>query len=168
MFKSNQKGFTLLELLVTIFVIAIGLIAAYVVAQYPLSRVSVSMSTLKAAYLAQEGIEIVRNIRDTNWLEEDNWKTDLDICDPSSKYCEADYDDLGLISYSKSSDQPNLLKFNGDFYNYDSGSNTKFRRTIEIKEDGDKLKVTVTVSWEEKGKSYDFDLQENLYDYWGS
>ncbi len=173
MFKSNQKGFTLLELIVTIFVIIVGLIGTYNMAQYPLSRVSVSTNRLKAAYLAQEGVEIVRNIRDTNWIEEDNWKTGLDICDPSSKYCEAEYDDSDLTPHLNSED-PGELKINNtnNFYNYLSGSLSGFTRKIEIEDTTDDqgeniLKVVVTVNWRGKEGGL-FKLQENLYDYWGS
>jgi len=168
MFKFNQKGFTLLELLVAIFVIVIGLIAAYKVASYPLSQVSVSMNRLTAAYLAQEGIEIVRNIRDTNWIQGENWKAGLDLGN-----WEADYNDQDLTLCPSPCDYDNNLRFlkiNGGFYDYTGTADTKFKRKIIIDDSKmpDYLKITVEVFWEEKGKSYDFDLQENLYDYWGS
>lgn len=166
MFKFNQKGFTLLELIVTIFVIAVGLIGAFVVAQYPLSRVSVSMNTLKAAYLAQEGVEIVRNIRDTNWINNRDWDTGLTACE-APLGCDADYDDDSLFSYR---DISLNLETAGGFCGYDSGPPTKFKRKIIIDDSKmpDYLKVTVEVFWEEKRKRCDFKLQENLYDYWGS
>ncbi len=165
MFNKEKKGFTLVELLVTIFVIMIGLIAAYKVASYPLSQISISMNRLTAAYLAQEGIEIVRNIRDTNWVDDSAslWKEGLE-----SGSWEADYDDENLSVFSN-----RYLNFEGSssFYGYEGGVASKYKRKIEIEDldDGDGndiLKITVTVSWSEKGKDYSFDLQENLYNYW--
>ncbi len=175
----KEKGFTLLELLVTIFIIAIGLIGAYIIAQYPLSQISVSMNRLKAAYLAQEGIEIVRNIRDTNWIEKEDWTRGLTQAincrkeeGEEKRYCEADYDDISLEDFNQENDSPRLLKIlNSGFYGYSesSGTETKFTRKINIKNPSgeDYLKVEVVVDWSEKGKDYSFDLQENLYNYWG-
>ncbi len=156
----EEKGFTLLELLITIFIIAVGLIGAYIAAQYPLSQISVSINRLTAAYLAQEGIEIVRNVRDTNWLEGQNWKNEL-LCDS----CQADYTST-TISQSYNDEAFLKLEANG-FYNNSSGSPTRFKREIEVEDAGDRVKVIVTVRWSEKGKDYSFDLQENLYNYWG-
>lgn len=70
----NNKGFTLLELLISIVVISIGVLGTYSVVQQIFSLTFSSSYRLTAAYLAQEGVEVVRNIRDTNWIEEDNWK----------------------------------------------------------------------------------------------
>ena len=67
--KFNKNGFTLLEVIVAIFVITIGVIGVISVVQRTAAFTSISSSRLQAAYLAQEGIEIARNIRDGNWLE---------------------------------------------------------------------------------------------------
>lgn len=72
-----NKGFTLLELLTSIVVISIGVLGAYSVVQQMFSLTFVSSHHLTAAYLAQEGIEIARNTRDTNWIERNDWKSGL-------------------------------------------------------------------------------------------
>ncbi|MBU2545232.1 prepilin-type N-terminal cleavage/methylation domain-containing protein [Patescibacteria group bacterium] len=72
-----NKGFTILELLATIVVISIGVLGAYSVAQKIFSLTFISTNHLTAAYLAQEGVEIVRNARDTNWIEGDDWRDGL-------------------------------------------------------------------------------------------
>ena len=66
---NKKKGFTLLEVIVAILVVIVGVLAAYTVTQKIIFYTYRSSSRLTAAYLAQEGIEIVRNIRDTNWLQ---------------------------------------------------------------------------------------------------
>ncbi len=70
-------GFTILEVLFTILVISIGALTAFVVVQQIISQTFSSSYRLTAAYLAKEGIEIVRNTRDTNWLEGENWDNGL-------------------------------------------------------------------------------------------
>ena len=67
--KESLTGFTILELIVAIFVMTVGVLGAYAVVQQIIVYNSISSSRLTAAYLAQEGIELVRNIRDTNWLD---------------------------------------------------------------------------------------------------
>lgn len=70
----NNRGFTILELLAAIVVVSIGVLGAYSVAQKIFANTFVSANRLTAAYLAQEGVEIVRNTRDTNWIEGVDWK----------------------------------------------------------------------------------------------
>ena len=65
----NKKGFTLLEVITAIFILTVGVGGALSLMNQTLSTASIIEQRLIASYLAQEGIEIVRNIRDTNWLQ---------------------------------------------------------------------------------------------------
>ena len=68
--KIKKNGFTLLEMMVVIFVVTVGLIAVFSVIQRTVMLTTISVDRLiRAAYLAQEGLELVRNKRDSNWLE---------------------------------------------------------------------------------------------------
>ena len=64
--KIKTKGFTILEVLVAIFVITIGVISAFNVVQNINIFSRVNSSRLTATYLAQEGVELIRNRRDSN------------------------------------------------------------------------------------------------------
>ena len=68
-----KRGFTILELMAAIVVISIGVLGAYSVVQQIFSATFVSSTRLTATYLAQEGIENIRNIRDINWLQGNDW-----------------------------------------------------------------------------------------------
>jgi len=160
-----QKGFTLLEVLAAIFLITIGVVGTFTLVQKTITFTQVSSSRLTAAYLAQEGIEIVRNIRDSNFLKIHqgvggvSWNDGLTGC---SGDCEADYNDLALVPYAG-----RFLKIDAGFYNYDSGADTLFKRKITITPEGtDILKVLVQVQWQERGRSYEVIAQENLYNWW--
>ena len=160
-----------MEMLVALFVIIVGLMGGMSAILKTLTLSSFSSSRLTAAYLAQEGIEIVRNVRDTNWLEArtvvNDWDEGLTNC---SNGCIVDYDH----SYGPDLIDPNLFAFadqflnidgNG-FYSYSPGNPTKFQRKIIIQKTGpDRLDVVVQVIWSEKGKSYNFSAQENLYNW---
>ncbi len=71
----KTKGFTLIEVVMVIFIISVGLLATFNVVQNITVYSKLTSSRLTATYLAQEGIELVRNRRDTNWLEGDDWAT---------------------------------------------------------------------------------------------
>ena len=159
-----KRGFTLMEVLVAIFLITVGVLGAMALVNQTTTFTQGTSSRLVAAYLAQEGIEIVRNIRDSNFLKIHkgeagvNWDTGLTGCTGG---CEADYNDSVLISADR------YLKIDAGFYNYDSGLDTPFKRKITITPDGsDILKVSVEVSWQERGRAHQVTAQENLYQWW--
>ncbi len=165
------RSFTIIELMVAIFVILVGLIGGMTAISRMFILTSLSSSRLTAAYLAQEGIEIVRNIRDSNWLETRTatttpWDEGLSNC---SGGCEADYTILGVEDPSISTYFDRKLKINPDdgFYSYTSGDETKFKREITINHEGNNvLNIVVEVTWQEKGQSYSFSVQEKLYNWW--
>jgi len=105
---SIKRGFTILEVIVAIFVLTVAVGGSFVLIQQTLIAASLAQSKLAAHYLAQEGIEIVRNIRDTNWLKQRSdelnffWDTDiipLELPLGESRDCIADYNDDGLSDF---------------------------------------------------------------------
>ena len=164
----KDKGFTLLEVMAAVFVITVGVIGALSALQRATSATFASSSRLEAIYLAQEGIEIVRNIRDTNWLKGDVWDSDLPISPPDYR---VDYRTMAL---------PDLgcggiyLKIDEGFYKCspDPGLKKLQRRItlsdkVDLDGDGepDKMSVNVTVEWEERGEDFQVRVQENLYNW---
>lgn len=68
-FKSNQSGQTLIETLVACFVLVMGISAALGLANYSLGATNGIKQQLIGMGLAREGIEVIKNMRDTNWLK---------------------------------------------------------------------------------------------------
>lgn len=67
MVHSRQAGVTLVEVVIGISIIAIAVVAiGYSVTQYVEARAAL-LNDAKAAYLAEEGYEIIRALRDTDW-----------------------------------------------------------------------------------------------------
>jgi len=177
----EEKGFTILELIIAVFVLTVGIIGAYVAVQSPLHYANVYKDQLVASYLAQEGVELVRNIRDTNWLqgfEADDWKAGLvasagfDGCD-SDYFCEVDYNDTALLSSLVAASSGYKLRLDSNnFYNYDTGDPTNFRRKINITEDDDighpgekRLIITVSVFLGDSGSPL-VTAEEILYNWY--
>jgi type II secretory pathway pseudopilin PulG len=158
----SKRGFTIIEVLIAIFIVTTGILGIIFVIQRTTSYLSLSSSRLVATYLVQEGIEIVRNIRDTNWLNGRQWNFGLE---PGEK--EADYNDQSLSNYGD-----NYLKFDNGFYNYETGNDTKFKRKITLSDPGPAcqdrspcLSAKVEVSWQQLGQTHKVVAEEYLYNW---
>lgn len=165
--KFSNKAFTLIELLVAITVMAVSIVAVYALVPRAIKTSKVNADRFIVAQLANEGIEVIKNIRDTNWLEQmtfpaNSWDEGLTNC---AAGCEVDYltpsiQDPVLPLYETG----RYLKvdING-FYNYSSGQQTNFKRKVIITPTGTGLLVKVEVNW-----SSDYPasvLEETLYDW---
>lgn len=163
--KNNKKmrGFTLLEVIMAMFLITVGVGGSFMLIQRMVAFSGEHVNKLTASYLAQEGIELVRNLRDSNFLKQysgtgGTWNDGLTACESG---CEMDYNDTGLVSYSG---QP--LKTNGSFYTYDMGEDTNFKRKITITQtDESTLKVNVEVFWEDRGFTRSVEGSGELYNW---
>lgn len=69
----NQGGFTLTEVMIGIMILTVAIVSATNLLVGLIQSNKNNLTTLQAYYLAQEGIEAVRNIRDTNWLHNLDW-----------------------------------------------------------------------------------------------
>ena len=160
----------MLETIVALFVLTIGVggVAAFV--NRTLGSVQDPVARIEALYLAQEGIEIVRNIRDTNFAKvvavepvPDGWLTGLAGCGGG---CEADYKSEALVAGVGNF----LYRNSGGFYDYDdiNGEETKFQRTIVVDPDGAnpiRADVHVTVTWEYRGIPNEVSAFTHIYDW---
>ncbi len=74
----NKKGFTLTEVMIGIMILTVAIVSASNLLVSLINTNKTNVKALQAYYLAQEGIEAIRNIRDTNWLHNLNFKGDFD------------------------------------------------------------------------------------------
>lgn len=152
-----KKGFTLIETVVAIFILTTGTMGAFSIIQKTVTFISVSSSQLIASYLAQEGVEIVRNFRDSNYLQGLVWDNGLAGC---AAGCEVDYNDPALLPWT---DPGRFLKVgSGLLYNYDIGNDTFYKRKITITPGVNVLNILVEVSWQERDGSYQVAAETRL------
>ncbi len=158
---SLRCGFTMIEVMVAVFIIAIGVLASYTVIQGFIYSAHQSALRLEASYLAQEGIEIVNNIRNENWVNQRDWRAGL----PAGNW-EADYTSHSLLS--QYSDNDFLSISNNGFYGYGHSRKIPFQRKISISYDNnDKMDVAVSVYWQYQGKTKGpFVVKEILYNWY--
>ncbi|MDO8571923.1 MAG: segregation/condensation protein A [bacterium] len=76
--RSNQKGSTLIELITAIFMLSLALVSALAFTTVNFKNESIGASRLVASNLAREGVELSRNIRDTNWIKGEAFNTGLE------------------------------------------------------------------------------------------
>ena len=167
-----QKAFSLPEIMIAVFVVLIGVVGIYALVPRITGAVFANQDRFIAVQLAREGIEIVRNIRDANWLENDfgspnDWDEGLDTIE-CGLGCEVDYftslePDPILVIFGVSGHYLNID--HQGFYSYDNTAPfepTKFKRKIIITPFGnDRLDITVEIFWPDDSLV----LKENLYNW---
>jgi len=156
----KDRGFSMIEVIVALFILSLAVIGSFILIQQTLIGASANQMRLTASYLGQEGLEIVRNIRDTNWLKGQTWTTNLGV---GGSEQEADY-----LSNSLAASQNRYFNIDSNgFYTYGSGTNTKFKRKIFVtQEAGGYLKVRVRIEWQERGKDYSLEVIDFLYNWY--
>lgn len=152
-------GFTIIEVIAAVFILTVGVVGVFSAVNYALSATQNISSRLIAAYLAQEGIEVVRNIRDGNWLEQrTNPTLPWDAGIPTTA-CGVDYTQNSCLTTLADA----YLRINSSgLYGYQSGTATSFKRKIETTKAPGTMNVKVTVTWQERGRIHSFVAQEIL------
>lgn len=95
----NTAGFSLASLMIAVFVVTISVSSVFISQFSTLQSATLSTDYLTATNLAREGLEAVRNIRDSNWLyhsgskrsldgdaARDNWNNGFDGTDSYTQY----------------------------------------------------------------------------------
>ncbi len=148
---TKKDGFTLVETLVAISIFTTSIIVLMSVLGQGISDTGYAKKKIIAAYLAQEGIEYIRNIRDTNVLYNlsgsqagwDKFKNDLSL---SSCYLVAGCNITSL--------------------NVNSGANSEFVGIINVVNiSSDETKILSAVSWIQGSGTYKITLSENLFNW---
>ena len=153
-----MKGFTLLETIVAVGVIIIGLVSALTLITNALFFVSNVQDRLVAINLVEEGIEVVRNIRDNNWLQGVAWNNGL----TDGNY-QASYNSTSLSPYNGSS-----LLFDAatGLYNYTTGVSTNYIRQISISNlSSFEIRVISTITWQRRGITYTSSAESHLFNW---
>lgn len=184
-------GFTLVETLVALSIFTVSILSLMVILGQGISNTNYAKTKIIASYLAEEGVEYIRNVRDTYALYPEcstgpawnNFRNKL-----QSNQCHnangCDFDEQAL-DYGNSlcpitslvmdrCNEPGGLcrellynSLNGK-YNYTTGTNSGYIRKIKMDSvtgTTDEFKITSTVFWKQGSGSYSISFSDNLLNW---
>ena len=193
--KKLVCGFTLIETLVALSVFSMSVLALIVILSQGLTNVSYAKQKVIAEYLAQEGIEYIRNMRDTYMLYsttgDAGWNAFYSKLTNSGASCQDennDNDDTGCYFnadniflggsmpitqtlfmacyYPTCSEVSLLFDSSNGAYNYSFGVDSGFSRQIKIKQiSSAEIEVSSIVYWNQGSGLYNISFTENLFNW---
>ena len=158
-------GFSLLETLIAIAVLTAAVLGPLALSSRSIRYVETSRNNLIASNLAQEGLELVKNIRFNNIINGRQWDRDLTTCRTSPNGCFIYPVDLRVRNCSSNC---RFLNFDSSLhlYNYRSGSETNFRRVITIRDiNNDEMRIMSSMLWRDKFGNHNFTLETSLLNW---
>ena len=179
----QKRGFTLLEVLIAITILIFAITATFTAAQSGLQSAIESKDQVIAYYMAQEAVEFIRNMRDTNSLAGVTWLTGVadvagDPCYPG-KACSVDVVANKLSTcpsgpgtcanlVEDSDTQSSTYGMYADAYNSHPASwvSVNFKREIMIAVlSTNEIAVTVNVTWSRGSFSRVFTVHESIFNW---
>lgn len=150
-----KKGYVLVEVIIALSVLTVGFLSLIYLLNSAIGLNRVVAENYIATYLAAEGIEIVKNIIDTNVLNSGRtWNSGLG----DGEY-EVNYNSTDLSPYRNRF----LNLDNNNRYTYSSGNPTPFKRKIIIQNSADAIKVISIVSWKSRAGDSQIQLEDVFY-----
>jgi Tfp pilus assembly protein PilV len=147
-----RQAFSIGEVILSVFVLGVTAVSILALYAQGLRDFQNERDSIIAAMLAQEGVELVRSIRDNNWADRDG-ATDVtpvyynDLSVASDNRCRIDIDSGNATSCNNGVNHKNLYLNSGFYTHNNAGTGTKFRRRIVFQWVGPGVAVTSLVSW---------------------
>lgn len=171
-FKQMKRGFTLVETLVAISIFSISILGLMSVLASGISGANFAKQKMLASYLAQEGIEYLRNKRDNsmlfgNWSDFENAADDCEI----GTECGFNPEDNSAPLFQCAGNNDCKLYINDvGGYNTDPlGDFSGFTRKVWSDSAGlgsGEIKIFSEVSWNVGGTAHRITFSENLFDWY--
>ncbi len=131
LFSKKQKGFSIGEVIISSFVLTIGLVAVTALIAKSLKNSFGTRDAIIAVELAQEGVELVRNVRDNGFAAGGTGFADFS----PNRHCRIDYDDsITSLDCDASLGSPSryYLQYRDGFYGHFGSTAERFSRSLYI------------------------------------
>jgi type II secretory pathway pseudopilin PulG len=167
--RTTAAAFTLVEAMVAISILSLAVTGPLVIAQKGIGSAIYARDEITAFYLAEEAVEYIRNVRDSNRISGTSWLSQFSGCKESGagERCEIDarypdfttvgaivscYTDSTYASQPGGVCKPLSYDSSSKLYGYGSGgtwTTTKFTRTISVDDraSAKEAMISVTISW---------------------
>ena len=164
--STKGAGFTLIEVLVSLFIFGTALTGISFIFSSSVTSATTAKDNVIASSLVQEGAEIMDNLRDNDWingrafgsfgeafvLPDSTYRVQWDSSKPIS---------IGLNPFLKRDTTTGI-------FNYNTGTDTSFKRTINIQTiiAGVQKRITVTVTWNDtRGNTKTLAAESHLFNW---
>lgn len=180
----NNRGFTLIETLVAVAILTLAIVGPLTAVSSAVSSATYATDQVKAYYLGEEAIEIIRAVRDNNSLSGVDWLTGINsVCFEEGKTCSVDivtaqfyecsptlFDTCVVYSDESTADPTHFHR------QHQTGGNwqdTGYKRTVHLTgvdhdathPGNEELVVQVVVSWKSGAVSRSITISENMFDW---
>jgi len=141
-----------MEVIVAVAIALVAIVGVLILLSQATRSIRAAENRMIAGHLAQEAIEVVVAIRDSNWSAGQNWRTNI----PSGEGI-VDYDSTSVVPESDPSDW--CLGTQANVYQHGVACNTLFSRHVEVTDFIDDIggnpvpyiEVKAVVTWIEAG-----------------
>ena len=192
--REKQKGLSLIEMTIAIAILVVALLSALILATLGLMAGEESEMRIVAINLAREGVEVVRNTRDSNWLKcgEACWLEgdagpkdnillrnsvpvfDVDLTDKIWRLQSVTGFDPSDPSSAGGSDTNIVLNPTyGLYLQKKTGDSTNFYRFIKVDDEtvdsrlgDDEIRVTSYVAYQERGRWHLVNVEDHLFNWY--
>lgn len=133
--KGFLKGFSIGETVLSAFVLTAGLLAVSALVSSSMRESLEGRDTIIATGLSQEGVELVRNVRDNGFAS----GTGFSSFSNSDRHCRIDYNDPVTsldCQASQGGGSRYTLQYSGGFYSHNNTGTEKFSRYIYVNYNG--------------------------------
>jgi type II secretory pathway pseudopilin PulG len=168
--KINKKeAFSIIEIVVAIGVVSVGMLGVLSLSLQNIQTDFLNKNNLIASMLAQEGLEIVRQVRDSNWLGSAIPFAD-GIASSTIGVGTSTVDIFGVHNLDIVNDFTHAstslwIDSNGFYQHFNSATSTIFKRLIVASSTAEYLSVKSIVRWTNNGRNHDYVAETLLYDW---
>ena len=165
--KDKKNGFTLIETLMAVLIFSMSIMAVVFVISDDIADIEYAKKKMTASYLAEEGIEYMRNLRDAYTLYDagggqtgwNSYRVKIDPCNITSvpsRSCYYSYPNLFSQGNMKNTNVlscvgncPTLYKSSLGGYEYNvPGAVDGYKREIKTKElNANEIEISSTIYW---------------------
>ncbi len=158
----------MIEAMVALSVITVGILGVFTLTSSSIGFNRVAADRYVAVNLANEGMELTKNLIDKNIMDDIAPWNRLPGFSGSGNY-EIDYNDSALVPLNSTGRFLFFSKDGSGYYRYQqpefpNDKKTEFRRIISIENiNNNHIKVISKVYWSSRGSSYDFGVEDHFY-----
>lgn len=161
-----------MEVVIAIMIITMGMVGVLSLVIQNVKAQYINKNVLMATGLAQEGLELVRNIRDLNWLTIGNaWKDNIVgdgtyTIDYGGAINYRSLDSIKMAINSIDEAGASLYVDSNGFYTHTvTATATNFYRLITVIDNGDYLDVKCAIRWKDGTQDHNYTAETYLYDW---